>query len=151
MEQPTATKTALKLKRIDNMDILSNNFEKMVEFYTETLGLTFYLPYEPGEGWAGIDFGNLTLYLFETQHDAPVHRRTGANDTDPQGFDSIAFEVENLDEAYEILKDKVEWVHDDITVWEHPSGRWYRYRLMFDPDGNMVYITEPHAGPNEKA
>ncbi|MFJ6415648.1 VOC family protein [Paeniglutamicibacter sp. NPDC091659] len=139
----------LKLKRIDNMDILSNNFDEMVKFYTETLGLKFFLPYEPGEGWAGIDFGNLTLYLFATEHQDMVFRRTGINEKDPAGFDSFAFEVEDLDEAHVFLKDKVQWVHDEITIWKHPSGRWYRYRPFFDPDGNMIYVTEPHAGEDE--
>ena len=134
----------LKLKRIDNMDILSNNFDKMVEFYTETLGLDFFLPFEPGEGWAAIDFGNLTLYLFATEHAAPVFRRTGINEQDPQGYDSIAFAVDSLDEAFAELDGKVEWVTGEKTVWEHPSGRWYQYRAFFDPDGNMIYVTEPH-------
>lgn len=141
----------LQLQRIDNMDILSNNFDQMVEFYTQTLELPFFLPYEAGSGWAAIDFGNLTLYLFATQHDAPVHRRSGVNEEDPQGFDSIAFEVASLQEAYEALGAKVQWLAEEPTVWKHPSGRWYQYRAFFDPDGNMIYVTEPHAPDSEAA
>ena len=42
------------------------------------------------------------------------------------------------------LDGKVEWVDDEIITWKHPSGTWYRYRPFFDPEGNMLYVTEPH-------
>ena len=35
----------LKLKRIDNMDILTNDVQRLVDFYHGTLGLGFFLPY----------------------------------------------------------------------------------------------------------
>lgn len=138
---------ALNLKRVDNMDILTNDVPKLAEFYTEVLGFPFFMPYEetdvPEDQWASIDFGNLVLYIFHTTRQGEVFRRTAVNLEDPVGYDTIAFEVDDLDEAVAELDGKVEWVQEIIT-WKHPSGVWYRYRPFFDPDGNMMYVTEPH-------
>ena len=134
----------LKLKRVDNMDILTPNVQRLVDFYHGTLGLPFFLPYAAEERWAAIDTGNLTLYLFHTEHAGQVERRTAVNLEDAPGFDSFAFEVDNLDEAVAHLDGQVEWVTERAIEWQHPSGTRYRYRPMFDPDGNMLYVTEPH-------
>ena len=138
----------LELKRMDNMDILTSDVPRLADFYHETLGLPFFLPYEPTaepeDQWASIDFGNVVLYIFHTTRGGTVARRSAVNLDDPVGLDSFAFEVGDLDAAVAALEGKVEWVHDGITVWEHPSGVWYRYRPFFDPDGNMIYVTEPH-------
>jgi isopenicillin-N N-acyltransferase-like protein len=134
----------LKLKRLDNMDILTNDVQRLVDFYHGVLGLEFYLPYQPEEEWAALDMGNVTLYVFRTRTVAPVARRTAVNLEDAPGLDSFAFEVDNLDEAVAALAGRVEWVTDKPIEWQHPSGTWYRYRPMFDPDGNMLYVTEPH-------
>ncbi|MFC3532778.1 VOC family protein [Vogesella facilis] len=134
----------LKLKRLDNMDILTHNVQRLVDFYHGTLGLGFYLPYQPEERWAAIEMGNVTLYIFHTEDDTPVARRTAVNLKDKPGFDSFAFEVASLDDAMAALAGKVEWVTGAPIEWQHPSGTWYRYRPMFDPDGNMLYVTEPH-------
>jgi len=138
----------LKLKRLDNMDILTNDVPRLVDFYHGLLGLGFFLPYEPSERpeerWAAIDMGNVTLYIFHTRHPRAVEKRTAVNLEDAKGFDSFAFEVESLDEAVAFLDGKVQWVTDEPIEWHHPNGTWYRYRPLFDPDGNMLYVTEPH-------
>ncbi|WP_205787190.1 VOC family protein [Specibacter cremeus] len=133
----------LKLKRIDNMDILTRDVDRLAGFYHEVLGLDFHLPYEPAEEWAAINMGNLTLYIFKSEvgeHEPP---RTAVNADNAPGYDSIAFEVENLDDAVAWLDGKVAWVDEQIN-WKHPNGTWYRYRPFHDPDGNMLYVTEPH-------
>jgi isopenicillin-N N-acyltransferase-like protein len=134
----------LKLKRIDNMDILTKNVQRMVDFYHGKLGLGFFLPYVPEEEWAAIDLGNLTLYIFKTTRGEHAPRRTAVNLEDPPGFDSMAFEVDDLDVAIKELTGKVDWVTKEPIHWKHPSGTHYRYRPFFDPDGNMLYVTEPH-------
>ncbi|MGV9713508.1 C45 family autoproteolytic acyltransferase/hydrolase [Gordonia sp. NPDC003424] len=147
-DTPTAQENAimttpLALKRIDNMDILSHNVDRLARFYTETLGLPFFLPYERDENWAAIDMGNVTLYIFESTVGEHAPRRTAINSENAPGMDSFAFEVEDLDAAEAALDGKVEWVAERIE-WKHPNGTWYRYRPFFDPDGNMLYVTEPH-------
>jgi len=133
---------APRLKRIDNMDIYTGNVPRLVDFYTKTLGLSFFLPYEPEKEWAAIEFGNLTLYVFKA--DKGVHEpRRDAQYRRP-GIDAFAFEVDNLDEAMKALEGKVEWLTAEPVKWEHPSGTHYRYRSFYDPDGNKMYVTEPH-------
>lgn len=139
----TKEATMLTLKRIDNMDILTRDVGRLVDFYHHTLGLPFYLPYEPEEEWAAIDFGNLTLYIFKSEVGDHAPRRTAVNAENAPGVDSFAFEVDDLDAAEAAIDGKVEWV-DERIEWKHPSGTWYRYRPFYDPDGNMLYITEPH-------
>ncbi len=133
----------LELKRIDNMDILTHDVTALVDFYHGTLGLPFHLPYEVEEEWAAIDLGNLTLYIFKSEAGEHAPRRTAVNVDNAPGFDSMAFEVDDLDVAEAVLEGHVEWV-DERIEWKHPSGAWYRYRPFFDPDGNMLYVTEPH-------
>ena len=143
---PNPSDAKLKLKRIDNMDIYTRNVDRLVDFYTKTLGLHFFLPYEPDKEWAAIDFGNVTVYIFKADRGEYAPRRLCVGRV--PGFDSFAFEVENVDEAIRALDTKVEWCQDETQTWVHPSGTHYRYRAFYDPDGNKMYVTEPHKVPS---
>ena len=133
-----------RLKRIDNMDILTRDVATLVEFYHGTLGLPFFLPYAPGEGWAAIELGNLTLYILATEAGEHAPRRTGPSAENAPGLDSFAFEVDDLDAAMADLDSKVEWAAAAPGTWRHAGGTHYRFRAFFDPDGNKLYLTEPH-------
>jgi len=136
------------LKRIDNTDILTHDVQRLVGFYHGVLGLPFFLPYEPSddpaEQWAAIDAGNVTIYIFRCLPGAHAPRRTEVNLDNVPGLDSFAFEVDDLDATMAELDEQVEWVTGEVITWKHPSGTWYRYRPFYDPDGNMLYVTEPH-------
>jgi predicted enzyme related to lactoylglutathione lyase len=134
----------LGLKRIDNMDILCKDFLAVVDFYHRNLELPFFLPYSPEKGWAAIDAGNLTIYIFKTDVGTHAPTRTPINEENPPGIDSIAWEVDDLDATIQALEGRVEWASDEIISWHHESGTWYRYRPFYDPEGNMLYVTEPH-------
>jgi len=134
----------LNLLRIDNMDILCKDVQPMVDFYHGTLGLPFLLPYQPEEEWAAIEAGNVTIYIFKSEVGEHEPRRTPINPENAPGFDSFAFEIADLDEAVAALDGKVEWASDEVITWRHPGGTWYRYRPFYDPEGNMIYVTEPH-------
>lgn len=131
------------LKRLDNLDILCHDADALAPFYHEVLGLPFFLPYEPGEGWFCVQAGDTTIYVFRGNGDPHQPRRTPVNPENPPGFDSIAFAVDDLDEAVAEYDGQLDWASDPIT-WEHPSGTWYRYRPFYDPEGNLMYLTEPH-------
>ena len=129
--------------RIDNVDLLCTDVEQIVDFYHGLLGLPLHFPYEPGSGWVALDAGNLTIFVFETTNADRGERRTPENEVNRPGWDSLAFEVSDLDAEIERLDGKVEWAAE-IIDWHHPSGAWYRYRPIYDPEGNMFYVTEPH-------
>jgi isopenicillin-N N-acyltransferase-like protein len=128
----------MNLKRLDNIDIACTNVEPMVAFYREVLGLRFRLPYEPGQGWAGFIAGDVVIYVIEEDASAPhpAPRLTGGDN--PPGLDSIAFEVDDLDEAIaELDGHGVTWAGDIV------ESDWYRYRGFHDPEGNLLYLTIP--------
>lgn len=132
------------LKKVDNTDILTKNVDAIASFYHETLGFPFFLPYTKGDSWASIELGNVTLYIFHTDVGEHAPRRTHVNADNAPGLDSFAFEVDDIEAAIDFLDGKVEWGSEAVIPWEHPSGVSYRFRPFYDPDGNMLYITEPH-------
>jgi isopenicillin-N N-acyltransferase-like protein len=134
------------LKRLDNLDILCDDADALAHFYHDVLGLPFLLPYEPGEGWFCVQAGDTTIYVFEGNGDPHHPRRTPVNAENPPGFDSIAFAVDDLDEAIAEYDGRLDWAAEPI-VWEHPSGTWYRFRPFYDPEGNMMYLTQPKNKP----
>jgi catechol 2,3-dioxygenase-like lactoylglutathione lyase family enzyme len=126
------------LKRLDNLDVICADVEAMTAFYRDVLGLSLRLPYEPGQGWAGFRAGDVVIYLIEREAGAGEHppaRFTGA--PNPPGIDSFAFEVDDLDAAIAELDGRVPWAGEIVT------SEWYRYRGLHDPEGNLLYLTEP--------
>jgi catechol 2,3-dioxygenase-like lactoylglutathione lyase family enzyme len=126
--------------RLDNIDVVCTALEPMRRFYVELLGLPLRLPYEPGQGWVGMRAGDVVIYLIEedaaTLPPHPAPRFTGA--ANPPGFDSFAFEVADLDDAVAQLDAaRVDWAGEIV------ESEWYRYRGLHDPEGNLVYLTEP--------
>ncbi|MGP4110212.1 VOC family protein [Streptomyces sp. 4N509B] len=129
--------------RLDNIDLLCRNTQRMVDFYHGVLGLDFFLPYEPGDSWAALQAGDVTLYVFETTSTAePVHRVHVAA-VDPPGLSAFGLVVDDLDAAVARLDPHVSWA-GDARRWDHPSGTWYRFRAFYDPEGNVLSVTEPH-------
>jgi hypothetical protein len=131
------------LGRIDNLDIYCSSVAEMASFYHDVLRLPYFLPYQPGAGWVAFDAGNMTIYMFETGGSHPPIR-TPVTEENPPGIDSFAFEVENLDQAVTELNDHVRWASDSEERWAYEGEVWYRYRTFYDPEGNMIHITEPH-------
>ena len=129
--------------RIDNLDVLCRNVDVMVDFYEGVLGLDHFLPYEPDQGWAAFQAGDVTIYIFETDVTERPPRRTVETEKNQPGIDSFAFAVDDLDSVITEFDDKVEWC-GETELWEHPSGTWYRHRAFYDPEGNLLHFTQPH-------
>ena len=126
-------------KRLDNIDVVVSDVEPIRAFYEDVLGLPLRLPYDRADGWVGIQAGDVTIYFIEAEAAAPPHpprRFTGA--ANPPGIDSFAFEVDDLDEAIGHFDGLgVRWAGEVV------ASEWYRYRGLHDPEGNLVYLTEP--------
>ena len=147
----------LKLKRLDNMDIVVNDFPRMVDFYRNVLGLELHPHgYEPEKGWAMFMCGDVDLVLLSVP-EAPrdPHQRTGNYVKDPAGVHSFAMQVEDIDEAIAALdKHGIEWAGDlnvygagqflDAVPGDDFDGIWYRFRSFYDPEGNVTHICEVH-------
>jgi len=123
------------LRRLDNIDVMCANLREMARFYHEVLGLPFVLRYDPSQGWAGLQAGDVTIYLIEAAGDHAPRRVPGAG---PPGLESFAFQVDDLESAIaELDRRGVEWASDTV---ESP---WYRYRGFYDPEGNVLHVTVP--------
>lgn len=98
---------------------------KARHFYEEILGLKPAL--SVGGFWQEYDLGSNTFGIVAVSDDMPEYfKRKGA---------SIAFEVENLDEALASLKEKgVNIVHGPA---DYPKCRMF---IVSDPDDNMVTL-----------
>jgi len=131
------------LGRIDNLDVLCHDLDAMVRFYHEVLGFPFFLPYEQDKDWAAIQAGDVTVYILRTPAGGRALRRTSITEQDPPGIDSFAFEVADLEAAMAGLDGRVQWASPAET-WEHPGGTYYRHRAFYDPEGNLLHLTEPH-------
>lgn len=147
----------LKVKRLDNMDIVVNDFPRMVDFYKNVLGLPLHPHgYEPEKGWAMFMCGDTDLVLLSVP-DAPrdAHQRTGNYVADPAGVHSFAMQVDDIDEAIaELDKHNIEWADKTMLygaggfLEEVPGddfdGIWYRFRSFYDPEGNVTHLCEVH-------
>jgi hypothetical protein len=87
-------------------------------------------------GLRGRRRGHLSDRGIRTAAAHPPPRFTGA--VNPPGIDSFAFEVDRLDAAIDELD-----AHSVRWAGEIVESEWYRYRGLHDPEGNLVYLTEP--------
>ena len=127
----------MKLRRLDNIDVLCSDVGQMVAFYGGILELDLRLSYEPGQGWAGYRAGDVVIYFIE-EGDGPHPPPRFTAGRNPPGIDSFAFEVDDLDTAIvHFTRRGVAWAGEIV------ESEWYRYRGLHDPEGNLVYLTEP--------
>jgi catechol 2,3-dioxygenase-like lactoylglutathione lyase family enzyme len=127
------------LKQLDNVDIVCRDLDLLVPFYRDVLALPEAHPYSKEQGWAGFKAGYVTLYLIAARlTDSPEGARVAAPIGERPGLESLAFEVDDLDEA-------VDWLSGRGVVWatEVIESPWYRYRGFRDPEGNLLYVTRP--------
>lgn len=149
--------TGLRLKRLDNIDVVVNDFPAMVTFYRDVLGLPLHPHgYEPERGWAMFTCGDVDLVLLSVPHAARLGRpRSSGYSNDPAGLHSFAAEVDDLDEAIAALDAHgVVWAADTVVygagrvLTEAPTepfdGIWYRFRSFYDPEQNVMHICEVH-------
>lgn len=123
------------LGRLDNIDVLVADLERMAPFYRDVLALPLLFPYVREDGWAGFQAGDVSIYLIEVGGDSPTRRVPGAG---PAGIESFAFAVDDLEQAVaELDRAGVEWAADVV------ESEWYRYRSFYDPEGNVLHITVP--------
>ena len=123
------------LRRLDNIDVLCVDLERMVPFYRDVIGLPFVLPYERSQGWAGFQAGDVSIFFVEVGGDPPDRRIPGVG---PAGLESFAFAVDDLEKAMAELDE-----HGVVWASEIVESPWYRYRSLYDPEGNVLHLTVP--------
>lgn len=149
--------TTLKLRRLDNIDVVVNDFDAMVTFYGQVLGLPLHPHgYEPTRGWAMFTCGDVDLVLLSVPHAERLGRPKSSDyNNDPAGVHSFAAQVDDLDEAIAALDShEIRWAGETVVygagrvldaVPEGPfDGIWYRFRSFYDPEDNVMHICEVH-------
>jgi isopenicillin-N N-acyltransferase-like protein len=147
----------LELRRVDNIDIVVKDFDRMVAFYADVLGLPLHPHgYEPEKRWAMFVCGDVDLVLLGVPDaDRGERRRTSNYAQDPAGVHSFATQVDDLDEAIATLDERgIEWAGETVifgageVLEREPEGTydgiWYRFRSFYDPEGNVMHICEVH-------
>jgi catechol 2,3-dioxygenase-like lactoylglutathione lyase family enzyme len=147
----------LKVRRLDNMDVVVRDFPAMVAFYKEVLGLPLHPHgYEPEKGWAMFMAGDVDLVLLSVPDaDRGERRRTSNYHEDPAGVHSFALQVDDLDAGIAALDEHdVEWAGETVVYGAGQvldaipggdfDGIWYRFRSFYDPEGNVMHICEVH-------
>lgn len=112
------------LKRVDNAHYWTKDMDQAVSFYRDLLGLSLRL--RAGEDWAEFDVGGTTVAVHGTREGhAP-----------PQAGATVVFEVDDLDLAVRLLRERGVVFEGDVH--EVPgSGRFASFR---DPDGNLLQV-----------
>lgn len=127
------------LKQLDNVDIVCQSLDVMVPFYRDVLALPQAHPDVEEQGWAGFKAGDVRLYLIAGRAGTSAERaRATAPIGERPGLESLAFKVDDLNEA-------IGWLSERGVAWatEVIESPWYRYRGFRDPEGNLLYVTQP--------
>ncbi len=123
-------------RRIDHVEIVPSDFERSIEFYTETLGfsvrerLTIDRP--PLRAIVFLKLGDTVLELLDIEGvAAPVGEGPRV------GYRMMALEVESMDEALAYLSGK----GIEPSTAPFPSGSGFRAEIQ-DPDGLPIEIRQ---------
>jgi catechol 2,3-dioxygenase-like lactoylglutathione lyase family enzyme len=122
----------MKATRILHASVnVQGSLDATTAFYAELLSLpSADRPVIPGVDGHWFAVGDAQLHLV----DAPC---SGAPAIDPTG-PHLCVGVDDLDAAIaELDQREVRWAGEII------ESEWYRYRGLHDPEGNLVYLTEP--------
>jgi predicted enzyme related to lactoylglutathione lyase len=111
------------IKEVAFVAVAVSDFEKSKKFYEETLELKIG-SFTEGFPWAEFDVGGVTIGV--GQHPAWQPSRDGT---------TIAFEVDNIDDAIAKLKER--GVKFDMEKTETPVCFMAQFR---DPDGNKLVV-----------
>ena len=125
------------LKKIHHIAIICSNYEKSKSFYTESLGFTVVREvYRKARKSYKLDLalnGEYILELFSFEN-APAR----PSYPEATGLRHLAFEVENIEEVVQILKDK-KVVTEPIRTDEF-TGK--RFTFIADPDNLPIELYE---------
>ena len=124
------------LKRLDNIDVLCADVAAMERFYREVLELPYVLPYDPDQGWAGFQAGDVTIFLIGSSETPGTARGSGGR--------AARVRVVRLRRSTTSTRRSPSSNGAGVT-WaaEVVESPWYRYRSFYDPEGNILHLTMP--------
>jgi catechol 2,3-dioxygenase-like lactoylglutathione lyase family enzyme len=132
-----------------------SDMDEALEFYRDTLGLetvsegSIERGTEDGEKFSKfvgvenaevdvvfLDAGGCQVELLQYHTPAGTNVNEGVSNNDP-GASHFCLQVDDIDAVYEDLSDDVEFLYEPITL-----SKGVRVAYMFDPDGNIVELSD---------
>ena len=110
--------------KIGYVNVFATNFEAVVSFFTEVVGLTSHMA-DPEFGYASFDAGPVSFAIAATEDAGLVGKHTG-----------VGFMTEDIDKEYERLV--AAGVEFEMPPTKQPWGG--TLALFKDPDGNVYYL-----------
>jgi glyoxylase I family protein len=127
----------IKIERLHHIAIICNDYEKSKKFYTEILGFKIENEiYRAERKSFKLDLSLNGVYLIELfSFPNPPERKTNPEAT---GLRHIAFEVKNIEESIQILKDK-NIITEPIRIDEITNKK---FTFFTDPDNLPIELYE---------
>jgi catechol 2,3-dioxygenase-like lactoylglutathione lyase family enzyme len=131
--ETTARETDLHILATHHIALATMHFDRLREFYTETLGLPVLGGF-PEQRILFLDAGTTAIELAE---EAETERPAGAC-----GWAHIALEVKDVDAAYTVLSARGVPFHIPPEDFP-PDAPAVRIAFCTDPDGNVIELLQP--------
>lgn len=129
-----------------HMGLMCKDPQKIEDFYTKYFGFKRARVYAPGsEQVVMIKFDNMYLELFKAKEESPVPLPTQAGSEYP-GWRHICFQVDNLDEKLEELKDAIKITLGPLDMSEFIPGM--KVVWVSDPEGNIIELNQGYIDDN---
>jgi len=127
------------IQSINNIGIAVRDLARSIAFY-EKLGFQVQDRDEETPA-ASLQAGHAWLYIFQTSSRELAASRAPELVQNPPGIDHISFDVPDVDEFYDRLK-------DELTFEGEPADQTWGARAvsLLDPDGNRLYFLSPLKG-----
>jgi catechol 2,3-dioxygenase-like lactoylglutathione lyase family enzyme len=137
------TMRAMKITATHHVAFTTPNFEKLRDFYVNTLGLKQVGKFD-GRNIIFVDAGSTTIEIIERSE--PL-----AADKQRIGWVHFAFEVADIDAAYAELTAKGIAFHIEPKLFPETNPA-VKLAFFKDPDGNELELVQPLASryPNQK-
>ena len=123
-------------KRIDHVEIVAQDFERSIVFYTEVMGFTLkermLVPVPPLEEIAYLSLGGTVLELMRVKGAV-----LPAAEPWSTGYRMMALEVENMDQALKYLEGK-----GILPTWGPVSLGPSKRAEIHDPDGLPIELRQ---------
>lgn len=119
----------MKLTATHHVGLFTPNFDAMKHFYSETLGLEIVRSWD--EPQIVFFAAGSTLIELVDKPDAAI------DEARPAGFDHFAFHVDDVDAAFDELKEA-----GVRTAIDPKDFQDVRIAFFYDPDGNMLELVQ---------
>ena len=150
----------LKIKKFRHVAIVVRDLDRMVNFYTQTLGFLvkrrFAIGNEDFRKGIGLpDAEAIVAHLMVPNSDVEIELlqfRETKNLSSPspantQGYRHFALVVDDLTESWKDLKEKgISFLSEPIAVEEPKEVAGFQFVYFLDPEGNIIELNELPSG-----